>query len=108
MIAFPRENADPTQNDRKENRNRKFEVWLFIADEEGFATVIYTAVGEKGSATKEYKVRVIDTWAAEESLDMSKYFYGENITSVADSDSVKVSSTVDTEYTSAPTPTNLS
>ena len=85
--------------DGGEERELSDGVGDFIADEEGFATVIYTAVGEKGSATKEYKVRVIDTWAAEESLDMSKYFYGENITSVADSDSVKVSSTVDTEYT---------
>lgn len=71
----------------------------FIADENGYATIVYTAVGAKGSSTKEYQVPVVDTWLAEESLDMSKYFYGENITSVADEESVKVSSTVDTEYT---------
>ena len=74
-------------------------VGNFIADENGYATIVYSAQGKKGNSTKEYKVPVIDTWLAEESLDMSKYFHGENITSVADDNSVKVSSTVDTEYT---------
>lgn len=88
-----------TVKDGGEEREFSDRIGDFIADENGYATVIYNAVGKKGSSTKEYKVPVVNTWLAEESIDMSKYFQGENITSVATSDSVKVSSAVDTEYT---------
>ena len=71
----------------------------FTADADGFATIIYNATGKNGSNKKEYKVRVIDTWLTEEALDMSKYFYGEGITTAATVDGVHVSATADTEYT---------
>lgn len=73
----------------------------FVADEDGFATVIYKATGAKGSDTAEYKVRVIDGWRDinNYSIDMKKYFYGENIEVTDSADSVIVSSSVDTSYT---------
>lgn len=73
----------------------------FVADSDGFATVIYKATGAKGSSTVEYKVRVIDAWRDinNYSIDMKKYFYGENIEITDDATSVKVSSLVDTSYT---------
>ena len=88
-----------TVKDGGEARELTDGIGDFIADENGYATVVYNAVGKKGSSTKEYKVPVINTWLAEESIDMSKYFYGENITSVATGNSVNVSSTKDAEYT---------
>ena len=73
----------------------------FVADADGYATVIYKATGKNGNSQKEYKVRVIDVWRNQEeyTLDMGKYFYGEGITSEAKDDCVVVSSTTDTEYT---------
>ena len=75
-------------------------VGCFVPDEEGYATIMYTAYGEMGEGTKEYKVPVIDAWVdqIEQTLDISKYFYGENITAVANDNDVSVTSTVDTEY----------
>ncbi|MBQ7373275.1 MAG: hypothetical protein IJW64_01765 [Clostridia bacterium] len=75
-------------------------VATFVADANGYATVVYKATGKQGNNTKEYKVRVIDTWRNQEeyTLDMGKYFYGEGITSVADENCVVVSSTTDVEY----------
>lgn len=72
----------------------------FIADADGYATVIYKATGKNGNSQKEYKVRVINTWKNQEeyTLDMGKYFYGEGITSEAKDDCVVVSSATDTEY----------
>lgn len=73
-------------------------VGNFVADAEGYATIVYTATGKLGSGRKEYKVPVIDTWASMGSIDMSKYFYGDNITAVANDDNVTVTATADTEY----------
>ena len=73
-------------------------VGRFVADEDGYATIVYTAVGKKGTTQKEYKVRVINTWTSSETIDMTKYIYGENITKVASNADIKVSSTTDTEY----------
>lgn len=70
----------------------------FTADADGYATIIYTATGALGNATKEYKVRVVNPWAAEESLDMSKYFYGDKVTTEATESGVLVSATEDAEY----------
>ena len=74
-------------------------VGNFIADENGYATIIYQAVGKAGNSQKSYKVPVIDTWVTEKTIDMSKYFYGENITAVAEKGRVRITSTQDTEYT---------
>lgn len=73
----------------------------FVADEDGFATVIYKAMGAKGSNSVEYKVRVIDGWRDYEnySFDLKKYFYGEDIEVTDSADSIKVSASVDTSYT---------
>ena len=73
----------------------------FVADSDGFATVIYNAMGAKGSNSVEYKVRVIDGWRDYEnySFDLKKYFYGENIEVTDSADSIKVSASVDTSYT---------
>ncbi len=73
-------------------------VGSFTADADGYATIIYNATGAQGNNQKEYKVPVVNTWLSEEALDMSKYFYGENITSVANDDNVAVTATADTEY----------
>lgn len=73
-------------------------VGSFTPDDEGYATIIYKATGAKGSNQKEYKVPVVDTWSSPGSIDMTKYFYGENLTAVAEKDNIKISSTVDTEY----------
>ena len=73
----------------------------FEADADGYATIIYKATGAKGSNTAEYKVKVIDAWHDINSytLDMKKYFYGENIVVTDSADSVNVSSTEDASYT---------
>ena len=73
----------------------------FVADADGFATVIYKATGAKGSNMVEYKVRVVDGWRDYEnySFDLKKYFYGENIEVTDSADSIKVSASVDTSYT---------
>lgn len=75
----------------------------FVADEDGFATVIYKAVGKKGSSTLEYKIKVIDAWTdfSQYQIDMTKYFYdfsGKIEPITADSDSVRVKTTQDTSY----------
>ena len=73
----------------------------FVADADGFATVIYKATGAKGSNAVEYKVRVIDGWRDIDnySIDMKKYFYGENITVTDNAENIRVSATTDTSYT---------
>ncbi len=73
----------------------------FVADSDGFATVIYKATGAKGSSTVEYKIRVIDAWKdiSSYSIDMKKYFYGKNIEVTDSAESIEVSSSVDTSYT---------
>ena len=62
----------------------------FEADADGYATIIYKATGAKGSNTAEYKVKVLDAWHDINSytLDMKKYFYGENIVVTDSADSV--------------------
>ena len=74
-------------------------VGQFTPDEDGYATIIYKASGKLGNSQKEYKVRVVSPWIEEDTIDMSKYFYGENITATARKEGIKVSSSVDTEYT---------
>ena len=73
----------------------------FVADADGYATVIYKATGAKGSDTVEYKVKVIDAWRDIDnySIDMKKYFYGENIEITDTAESVKVKAVEDTSYT---------
>ncbi len=73
----------------------------FVADADGYATVIYKATGAAGSNTAEYKIKVIDAWRdiSKYSIDMKQYFYGENIVVTDSSESVNVSSAVDTSYT---------
>ena len=72
----------------------------FDGDEEGYATVIYKATGKKGSSSVEYKVKVIDTWREYDiSLDMKKYFYGEDIEITDDDNGIRISSTKDCSYT---------
>ena len=73
----------------------------FVADADGFATIIYKATGAKGSNAVAYKVRVIDAWRDFENYayDMTKYFYGENIEATADKNSVTVNATTATSYT---------
>lgn len=73
-------------------------IGKFTADADGYATVIYKASGKLGNSQKEYKVPVIDAWVTEETIDMSKYFYGENITSTATNADIKVSATADASY----------
>ena len=72
----------------------------FVADEYGFATVIYKATGAKGSNAVEYKVKVIDAWRDIDnySIDMKKYFYGENLTVTDGKDGIKISAAADTSY----------
>ena len=81
-------------------RDLEANVADFVPDADGFATVIYKATGAKGSSTAEYKVRVIDAWRdiSNYSIDMKKYFYGENIEVTDDAESIKVSAAVDTSY----------
>ena len=81
-------------------RDLEANVTDFEADADGFATVIYKATGAKGSNSVEYKVKVIDGWRdiSQYSIDMKKYFYGENIEVTDSSDSIKVTSLVDTSY----------
>ena len=88
------------QNDG-EIRDLEANVTDFVADEDGFATIIYKATGAKGSDTVEYKVKVIDGWRdiSKYSIDMKKYFYGENIEVTDNAECIKVSSVVDTSYT---------
>lgn len=76
-------------------------VATFTPDAEGFAKVIYTAYGELGEGVKEYKVPVVNPWVdqAEQTLDLSQYFYGENITKTVNDTNISITSTVDTEYT---------
>lgn len=73
----------------------------FVADADGYATIVYKATGAKGSNTVEYPVKVIDAWRDIDnySLDMKKYFYGENIEVTDDADGVQVSALADTSYT---------
>ena len=82
-------------------RDLESNVADFVADADGFATVIYKATGAKGSNTAEYKVRVIDAWRDSDSytIDMKKYFYGENIEVTDSADSVTVRAETDTSYT---------
>ena len=88
-----------TVKDGGEERELTDGVGSFTADADGYATIIYNATGAQGNNEKEYKVPVVDTWLSEETLDMSKYFYGANITSVANDNDVTVTATADTEYT---------
>ena len=87
--------------DNGEVRDLPANVADFVADADGFATVIYKATGAKGSNTVEYKVKVIDAWRdiTKYSLDMKKYFYGENIEVTDNAASVNVKSSADTSYT---------
>lgn len=73
----------------------------FVADADGFATIIYKATGAKGSNTVEYKVRVVDAWRDMDnySLDIKKYFYGENIEVTDSAKSIEVNALADTTYT---------
>lgn len=73
----------------------------FVADENGEATIIYKASGEKGNGSAQYKVKVVNAWKdiSRYTLDMAKYFYGENIETSATDEGVKVSSTQDATYT---------
>ena len=87
-----------TVKDGGEERELADAVGKFVADDNGYATIVYNAVGKQGNAQKEYKVPVVNTWVTDETIDMSKYFYGEKITSVAEVDRIKVSSTEETEY----------
>ena len=87
--------------DGGQERDLDANVTDFVADANGYATVIYKATGAKGSNTIEYPVRVIDGWRDinSYSIDMKKYFYGENIEVTDDAECIKVSSSVDTSYT---------
>ncbi|MBQ7323585.1 MAG: hypothetical protein IJW96_03370, partial [Clostridia bacterium] len=86
--------------DGGQERDLDSNVADFDADADGFATVIYKATGAKGSNTVEYKVRVLDTWRdiSSYSIDMKKYFYGENIEVTDGADGIRVSSLEDTSY----------
>ncbi len=70
----------------------------FTADADGYATIIYKATGKLGSSQKEYKVPVVDPWITVDSIDITKYFQGENITLTASDNDITVSATQDTEY----------
>ena len=87
--------------DGGQERDLASNVTDFVADADGFATVIYKATGAKGSNTAEYKVRVIDGWRDIEnySIDMRKYFYGENIEVTDSSNGIQVKSSQDVSYT---------
>ena len=76
-------------------------VGTFMPDDDGYATIIYTAYGEMGEGTKEYMVPVVNTWVdqMERTLDISQYFYGENIKKTVNDTNISITSTVDTEYT---------
>ena len=84
-----------------EERTLDSNVADFVADVDGFATVIYKATGAKGSSTVEYKVKVIDAWRDIDNytIDMKKYFYGENIEIADNSESIKIKATANTTYT---------
>ncbi len=86
-----------------EERNLDSNVADFVADADGFAYVIYKATGAKGSNSVEYKVKVIDGWRDYEnySIDMKKYFYGENIEVTDSTDGIQVKSAQDVSYTFA-------
>lgn len=73
-------------------------VGNFTADENGYATISYNAIGSKGLTQKQYQVPVVATGMEEDSLDMTTYFYGENLTKVATNNSIKIGSTTSTEY----------
>ncbi len=73
-------------------------IGKFTPDADGYATIVYTATGKLGSSQKEYKVPVVDPWITVDSIDLTKYFQGENITLTASDDDITVSATQDTEY----------
>lgn len=82
-------------------RDLEANVTDFVADADGYATVIYKATGAKGSNTVEYKVKVIDGWRDMNnySIDMKQYFYGENIEVTDNAECIKVSTSMDNSYT---------
>lgn len=88
-------------DDGEGNRELSDGVAMFTPDDDGYATVIYTAYGELGEGVKEYKVPVVDPWIdqMEQRMDLSQYFYGENITKTVNDTNISITSTVDTEYT---------
>ena len=84
-----------------EVRDLEANVTDFVADADGYATIIYKATGAKGSNTSEYKIKVVNTWRDinNYSIDLKKYFYGENIEVTDSAESVMVKALEDTSYT---------